>query len=87
MSKLTTTLLPCPFCGKTAVTRQFRYQDSEFMQHGTIGCDSCGIHMKWSDIRTDKRHDTDHEEKAVQAWNKRHNPGSQPPESELPFIA
>ena len=68
------TLLPCPFCGKEAVDRNWRYQDSEFMQHGSIGCDSCGIAMNWSDIRTEQRHDTHREIAAIAKWGQPEQP-------------
>ena len=66
-------LLPCPFCGGDAVTREWRRQDVTAMQQGAIGCDSCGIHMYWSDIRTESRHDTDREEACINKWNRRDN--------------
>ena len=64
-------LKDCPFCGRIASIRNWRKQDSEFMQHGSIGCMSCNYSMNWSDIRTDKRYDTNDEKECIKKWNRR----------------
>lgn len=67
-------LLPCPFCGGGAEIRYWRKMNSEFMQCGSVGCSKNHTFMEFSDIRTEKRHDTDSEERAIKSWNTRHIP-------------
>lgn len=65
------TLLACPFCGCDPVTHNWQYECREFMQCGSIGCNSCGIQIKWDDIRTKKRWDITGELRAIAKWNTR----------------
>ncbi len=52
----------------------WKIQGREFMQVGGVSCkNNCNtIYGKpWSDIRTDKRHETSNEDRARTAWNTR----------------
>ncbi len=67
-------LKPCPFCGGKAEMIYWRIQGREVMQEGRVSCknDCNTMYGKtWSDIRTDKRHETSNEERAITAWNTR----------------